>query len=65
MLTDKYTGSLCKEIEDIKMCNHTFVKFNDVSVCTKCGLTLADKKAVFDRKLPSFRFKNKKARKSK
>lgn len=48
------------------MCNHTMHKFNDLYVCIKCGYTVTkDKKVIFDRKLPTFRPKNKKARKIK
>lgn len=37
------------------MCNHEFMKVNDVRVCTKCGLTFTDSnKVIFDRKLPNY-----------
>lgn len=37
------------------MCNHSMVKVNDLNVCVKCGLILADhKKVVFDRKLSDY-----------
>lgn len=47
------------------MCNHTFLKMNDVTVCVKCGMTVADgKKVIFDRKLPSYiRKKNRRKKK--
>ena len=46
------------------MCNHSMVKVNDVNVCVKCGLILADrKKVIFDRELSDYiRNKNKKNR---
>lgn len=47
------------------MCKHDYVKFNDVNVCRKCGLTIADGKAVFDRRLPNTKTKHKKVRKAK
>lgn len=49
------------------MCNHNMVKVNDLNVCVKCGLILADgKKVVFDRRLSDFvKNRSKKRRKSK
>jgi len=42
------------------MCNHFWKKFNDFSVCNKCGLTiLYNGKIIFDRQAPNF-FKEKK-----
>lgn len=36
------------------MCNHDFVKINDVSVCRKCGLTRTyDGRILFDKRLPN------------
>lgn len=43
------------------MCNHQFIKFNDVIVCGKCGLTTTyDGKVIFDRKIPTYNQKRKK-----
>ena len=37
------------------MCNHIMKKVNNLNVCIKCGLTLADnKKIVFDRRLTDY-----------
>lgn len=34
------------------MCNHKFIKVNDIRVCTKCGVTFTlEGKCVFDRRL--------------
>lgn len=33
------------------MCGHQFKTINDISVCTKCGLTFAGGKAFFDKKI--------------
>lgn len=33
------------------MCGHQFKKINDVSVCIRCGLTIANKKIFFDKSL--------------
>lgn len=45
------------------MCNHSWQKINDVYVCTSCGLTITkDGKAIFDRKLPSYKPKKRKAK---
>lgn len=36
------------------MCNHQFIKYNDVTVCLKCGLTSClGQKIIFDKKLHS------------
>ncbi len=43
------------------MCNHDFVKINDVTVCRKCGLTRTyDGKIFFDKKLPNRKQKKRK-----
>ncbi len=34
------------------MCKHEFVKYNDVKVCQKCGLTFTfDGKVLFDKNI--------------
>lgn len=33
------------------MCKHNFIKFNDVKVCTKCGITCTNGRLFFDKKL--------------
>lgn len=48
------------------MCNHIMIKVNDLNVCAKCGMTLADGKVVFDRGLLDYiksKEKNKKKKK--
>ena len=38
------------------MCNHNFIKINDIKVCIKCGLTrLYNGKIFFDKKIKNFR----------
>lgn len=45
------------------MCKHDFVRFNDVSVCVKCGFTVTrDRHVVFDRRLRARLEKEKKKR---
>ncbi len=40
------------------MCSHEWRQINDVSVCTRCGLTRTKSgKIIFDRKLPNYRHK--------
>ncbi len=48
------------------MCNHDWVKVNDVRVCQKCGLTVTrDGKMFFDFRFPGFAQNKKKARRKK
>ena len=46
------------------MCNHILTKMNDICVCAKCGMTVANgKKVLFDRSLTNYiKNKNKKNR---
>lgn len=38
------------------MCSHQWIKFNDVVVCARCGLTRTkDGKILFDRGLPNYK----------
>ena len=37
------------------MCAHDWRFINDVKVCLKCGLTIANGKVIFDRKLPNYK----------
>lgn len=43
-------------------CGHSWKKINDVAVCVKCGLVMANGKVMFDRALPSRKMKKRKAR---
>lgn len=46
------------------MCNHNWLKINDVDVCSKCGITKTyDGKILFDRKLPNYKPKKRKVKK--
>ena len=41
-------------------CKHLFEKWNDVIFCWKCGLTFAEGKPIFDRKIHNYLEKKKK-----
>lgn len=49
------------------MCPHTaWKKVNDVYVCMRCGLTKTyDGRVLFDRKLPNYKLKKRKAKRRK
>ncbi len=48
------------------MCGHEWVTINDVTVCSKCGITFTyDGKVIFDRKLPKYKPNNKRKGKKK
>lgn len=48
------------------MCPHNWIKVDEVTVCTRCGLTrLADGRILFDRKLPNYKQKPKRKGKKK
>ena len=45
------------------MCGHQWLKYNDVSVCIRCGLTRTkDGKILFDRRFPGYKGKRKGAK---
>lgn len=46
------------------MCPHIWVKFNDVFVCKRCGLTRTpDGKLIFDKKITNYKPKKRKKNK--
>ena len=48
------------------MCNHIMVKVNDLNVCVKCGLILANgEKIILDRKLSNYIRRNAKRKRRK
>ena len=47
------------------MCSHNWIKYNDITACTKCGLTRTDDgKVIFDKKLPNYKPKKRRVKKN-
>lgn len=62
----KHRAFLMLKKEAYILCSHEWLKVNDVWVCLRCGITrLPEGDVMFDRRLPNYKPKKKKARKKK